>query len=161
MSVSASVKEAWRANGRVNRALLEHLTPEMLEAQTPGGGYTVAQHLAENVDTIYSWGCRFDKARFGSLPDLVLEYDEETGVFKAETDLNRISDARQRTETAALEAAEAATDMKDSPHTSPDAYLLHMMVHDAHHRGQILLALKTSGHPLPDEDLMWGPWRGE
>ena len=47
------------------------------------------------------------------------------------------------------------------PHSSADAYLIHMMVHDAHHRGQILLAPKTSGYSLPNEDAMWGPWRGE
>ncbi|MEM6431914.1 MAG: DinB family protein [Deinococcota bacterium] len=36
---------------------------------------------------------------------------------------------------------------------------MHMMVHDAHHRGQILLALKTSGHTLPDEGSFWMPWK--
>jgi hypothetical protein len=38
MSASPPVREAWQANVRVNQVLLEHLTPEMLEAQTPGGG---------------------------------------------------------------------------------------------------------------------------
>ena len=38
MSLSPSVKEAWQANTRINRTLLMHLTPEMVTAQTPGGG---------------------------------------------------------------------------------------------------------------------------
>lgn len=49
---------------------------------------------------------------------------------------------------------------EEPPHASADADLMHMMIHGAHHRGQIRLALKTAGHPLPDEDAMWGPWRG-
>lgn len=65
---------------------------------------------------------------------------------------------------AVLGAAQAATQKGATAygesHDSPDAFLIHMMVHDAHHRGQILLALKTAGHPLPDEDAVWGPWRG-
>jgi uncharacterized damage-inducible protein DinB len=161
MSVSPSVRHAWAANGRVNGALLEHLTPEMLAAQTPGGGYTVAQHLAEFISTTQYWGARFDEARLGGLPDPVLEYDGENGVFVPETDLSRLADIKRQTETVALEAADAAADMGSSPHASPDAYLIHMMVHDAHHRGQVLLALKTNGHPLPDETKMWGPWKDE
>ena len=39
--VSESVKKAWQANGKVNAVLLEHLTPEMLSARMPGGGYTL------------------------------------------------------------------------------------------------------------------------
>ena len=161
MSTSPSVRKAWAANGRVNGALLAHLTPAMMAAQTPGGGYTVAQHLAEFIGTTQYWGARFDKARFEALPDPVLEYHPDTGVFVPETDLARLADTKRQTETAALEAAEAATDMGASPHSSPDAYLIHMMVHDAHHRGQVLLALKTNGYPLPDEHLMWGPWKDE
>lgn len=44
-----SVQTAWQANLKVNMALLNHLTPEMLEARTPGGGFSVAQHLAHIV----------------------------------------------------------------------------------------------------------------
>jgi uncharacterized damage-inducible protein DinB len=34
-----------------------------------------------------------------------------------------------------------------------------MTMHDAHHRGQILLALKSEGFPLPDENKLWSPLR--
>jgi uncharacterized damage-inducible protein DinB len=160
---SPSIKEAWQANIRVNGVLLEHLTPEMLDARTPGGGYTVAQHLAHMTQVIKYWGWQRD-ASFDDLPDLYYDYEPETQDFKAETDLARVQAAMTQTWAKALEAPDAA----DSPgealevaHPTKDAYLIHMMVHDAHHRGQILLALKTAGHSLPDEDAMWGPWRGE
>lgn len=157
MSLSSSVKEAWQVNGRVNGALLEHLTPDMVHAQTPGGGWSVAQHIAEIVSTPKHFGVEFDEARLGPLPNL---YDEEAEGFVAETDLTRIREVAEQTAATVLEAAEAAESKGELPHSSLDAYLIHMMVHDAHHRGQILLALKTAGHPLPDEGLMWGPWKG-
>ncbi len=158
MSVSASVKEAWRANVRVNRVLLEHLTPDMVNAQTPGGGWTVAQHLAEIVATPKHFGKKFAKAELELLPDL---YEDNPDAFIAETDLTRIRSVAQQTAEAVLQAATAAADKGNLPHTSLDAYLIHMMVHDAHHRGQVLLALKTAGHPLPDDGPMWGPWKDE
>jgi uncharacterized damage-inducible protein DinB len=143
--------------------LLEHLGPDMLDAQTPGGGYTVAQHLAHMTQVIKYWGSLRD-AGFADLPDLYFDYNPETQDFKAETDLGKVQAAMTQTWAQALEApdvAEPSGESVEPPHPTTDAYLLHMMVHDAHHRGQILLALKTAGHPLPDEDLMWGPWRGE
>ena len=156
--VSESVKEAWQANGKVNNALLMHLTPEMVAAQTPGGEWTVAHHIAEFVSTPKHFGVRFDEAGLGSLPNL---YEDNDETFIAETDLTRIREVAQQTADAVLQAAEAAEDKGDLPHSSLDAYLIHMMVHDAHHRGQIMLALKTAGHPLPDDARMWGPWKGE
>lgn len=168
MSVSPSVRDAWRANIRVNEVLLSHLTPEMLEAQTPGGGYTVARHVAHILNSVQYWGSLRDKARFEALPSAIVEYDEATGRVVLETDLARLADIKRQTETTALEVAAAEPAGAalppgewESPHATPDAYLIHMMVHDAHHRGQVLLALKTGGFPLPDEDAVWGPWRGE
>lgn len=168
MSVSPAVREAWATNARVNDVLLAHLTPAMLDAQTPGGGYTVARHVAHVISTVQYWGSLRDKARLEALPSPIREYDEATGRVEVETDLARLADIQRQTETTALEVAEAEPDGAElppgeweSPHATPDAYLIHMMVHDAHHRGQILLALKTNGLPLPDEDAVWGPWRGE
>ena len=168
MSISPAVRDAWAANVRVNEVLLAHLTPEMLAAQTPGGGYTVAQQLAHIISSTQYWGWLRDKARFEALPDPVLERDEEKGIFVVETDLARLLESQRQTETTALEVTESEADgvtlppgQWESSHATPDAFLIHMMVHDAHHRGQILLALKTSGQPLPAEDALWGPWRGE
>lgn len=163
--MNGSVQAAWQTNLKVNLALVDQLTPEMLDARTPGGGYTVAQHLAHIVGSVKHWGTKLDNERLGGLPDLFtvreeLTEDDPDG-FVPETDLERIR-------TVLLETAEAARDaVKNTPggftgelpHASTDAYLIHMLVHDAHHRGQMLLALKTSGYPLPDEDLMWTPWK--
>jgi uncharacterized damage-inducible protein DinB len=157
--ISSAVKEAWQANLRVNMVLLNHLTPDMLITQTPAGGYTVAQHLAHITGTVKHWGSRMDEAGFGNLPNLYDETNEED--FIAESNKERIEKVMKQTVEVALEISNTALNKGTLPHTSVEAYLIHMMVHDAHHRGQILLALKTAGHSLPDEDAMWGPWRGE
>ena len=156
------VAEAWRANARVNRELLDHLTEEMLGAQTPGGGYSVAQHLAHMTGVMKSWGSRLDEQLAG-LPDLYSDYDAQEDTFVAEKDLERIRGTMNETEGALLSAVQEKPDGEKGtlPHTSAGALLIHLMVHDAHHRGQVLLALKTSGYALPDEDRLWGPWRGE
>lgn len=168
MSVSPAVRAAWEANTRVNGVLLAHLTPEMLEAQTPGGGYTVARHLAHVINTVQYWGSLRDKARFEALPSAILARNEATGDVSVEHDLARIAEVWRETGATALDAAASEPEGTtlppgewESPHATPDAFLIHMMVHDAHHRGQMLLALKTNGHSLPDEDAVWGPWRGE
>ncbi len=160
MNVDA-VQTAWQANLKVNQILLEHLTPEMLNARTPGGGYSAAQHLAHIVGVTKYRGAKLD-SRLETLPDLFTireGFDEEdTEAFVPETDLARIKNVLAQTATAVQKAvAEGGTGT--SPYPSADTYLIHMMVHDAHHRGQVLLALKTSGYSLPDEDAMWRPWK--
>ena len=41
------------------------------------------------------------------------------------------------------------------PHAS--AFLGYIIAHDAHHRSQIIIALKQSGHPL-DKKVLYGIW---
>lgn len=161
MALSKTVRDAWEANLRVNEVLLKHLTPEMLTAETPGEGFNVAQHLAHIVWVVKLWGGELEVS-MERLPDLFTS-DPVTTDFVAETDLERIRTVLAETAEAAREAVDSRAngDKGALPHPSAEAYLVHMMVHDAHHRGQVLLALKAVGHPLPDEDLMWGPWRGE
>ena len=155
------VKTAWQANLKVNQILLGHLTPEMLRARTPGGGFSVAQHLAHIVGVTKHRGVQLDEG-LETLPNLFTlreDLDEEDSqALIPETDLARIKDVLAQT-AAAVQEAVAEGNIGTSPYSSADAYLIHMMVHDAHHRGQILLALKTSGYPLPDEDAMWQPWK--
>jgi uncharacterized damage-inducible protein DinB len=149
MTIAPAIREAWRRNLEVNRTLVDHLDPEMLAAQTPGGGFTVAQHLAHIVRTVKLFGARLDRERMHPLPDL----DDD------ERDPQRIAEVQALTARAALEASEAHPEgSAELPHADASAYLMHAIAHDAHHRGQILLALKTNGHALPGQRELWGPW---
>jgi uncharacterized damage-inducible protein DinB len=156
MSVTQSIKEAWEANDKVNKILLEHLTSEMLGAQTPGGGYTVARHIAHMTKTKVYFGSKLDE----SLKQLPSLYSNEKELIP-ETNLAQMKDVMRQTSQRILESAETAKDRGDLPQTSIVGFLIHMMIHDGHHRGQILLALKTAGHPLPNEDLFWQPLNNE
>jgi uncharacterized damage-inducible protein DinB len=156
MPITQTVKEAWEANDKVNKVLLEHLTPDMLQAQTPGGGYTVARHIAHMTKTKVYFGSKLNES-LRQLPSLYNNEKELT----PETNLAQIKDVMRQTSQKILEASENTDGKGDLPQTSTEGFLIHMMIHDGHHRGQILLALKTAGHPLPNEDLFWQPLNNE
>lgn len=147
---------AWRTNGEVNDLLLAHLTPEMLPAVTPGGGFSVAQHLAHMAEVTKYWTSLLDPDAVREVPDL---YEAQGEEFVAETDLSRIREVLGRTRDATWQALQEAPGVGKLPHVTTAQFLTHLLVHDAHHRGQILLALKVSGHALPDDDELWAPWR--
>lgn len=167
MPLSPVVAQAWDADRRVTQALLEHLTPAMLDARTPGGGMTVAEHLAHVVGSTKYWGMELAPDPLGTLPDLVADDGHPgdgrpAGAPAVEHDLAVIRAVYADTSAAARSTVDAAPagGRGSLPHPSGEAYLIHMMVHAAHHRGQILLALKTNGFALPDEDALWSPWKG-
>ena len=155
MAVSQTTKESWQISEQMNRVLLEYLTPDMLLAQTPGKGYSVAQHLAHMTEAKKFWGSMLNE-NVSELPNLS---DDRNGEFIAETNLAQIKDVFRQTHKTILESAESASDKGKLPYPSIDVYLTHLMVHDAHHRGQILLALKTASYPLPNEGTLWDVWR--
>ncbi len=158
MSVSPLVQDAWAVNDGMNRVLLDYLTPEMLMLQTPDGSWSVAGYLAHLAGSKKWWGTQLEephKTEVAQLPDL---YREADGNFIVERDRETIKAIFDATSRTLLETAERAESKGALPYASLDLYLLHMIVHDAHHRGQILLVLRTAGYAPPDEDTFWGGW---
>lgn len=160
MAISKSVSDLWHANDQVNHNLLQHLRQDMMSAQTPGGGMTVAEHLAELAGTTEFWVSRLAGEHLRDTPRL---YDVVNDEIIAYTDLELFRERLPISREAVFEAADAVPEGQtgEVPHLSADAVLQHMIVHDSHHRGQLLLALKTNGYPLPSEEAMWLPWRNE
>ncbi|GAA5513135.1 hypothetical protein Dcar01_01861 [Deinococcus carri] len=157
--MSAALSTAIEANSRVNDALCAHLTPEMMRAVTPGGGMTVAQHLAHMAGVTQEWLSQLDEGAASPLP--VLYEGHLWSTFTAQEDPARAAAVLREVWAAALHTATNAEGTGQLSHPSTAQFLLHMLTHDAHHRGQVLLALKCGSFPLPDEDALWGPLRGE
>ncbi|TDE86922.1 DinB family protein [Deinococcus sp. S9] len=155
----AVLATAVEANSRVNDVLCAHLTPEMMRARTPGGGMTVAQHLAHMAGVTQEWLSLLDEGAASPLP--ILYEGTLWDTFTAQEDPARAAEVLREVWAAAFETAANAGGTGKLSHPSPAQFLLHMLTHDAHHRGQVLLALKVNGFPLPDEEALWGPLRGE
>ena len=155
MSVSQLVKGTWLINDGMNKVLLEHLTPDMLSVQTPDKNWSVAGYLAHLAGSKKWWASHLNEEDAAGLPDL---YQEIEGTFIVEKDIEKIKAVFEETSRTLLETAERADNKGTLPYASTDLYLIHMTVHDAHHRGQILLALRAAGYTPPDEDIFWGGW---
>lgn len=156
--LTEALRVAARSNAAVNDLLAVHLSaPGMLDARTPGDGYTVAQHLAHLVELRRYWLSELSAGAAEGLPGL---HDPTSQEFVAERDPARVRAVLAQVSAAVLEVAIAAPDRGQLPHVSLAQFLIYLLVHDAHHRGQILLALKAGGLPLPDEAALWSPWNG-
>lgn len=157
--LAGALVQAVGGNVRVNDVLCAHLTPEMMGAVTPGGGMTVAQHLAHMAGVTREWLSQLDEGAAAPLP--ILYDDTREDAFVAQEDPGRAAEVLRAVWGSALETALNAEGTGQLPHPSTAQFVTHMLIHDAHHRGQVLLALKVNGHSRPDEDAMWGPLRGE
>ena len=155
MPINSEVQNAWLANNKVNHVFLQHLTPEMLSAQTPAGGYTIAQHLADMANASKYWASHSKNEAIKAIGNL---YGENAEEFIAEMDLERIRSVFQETTDVILNELKDA-DATNLVHKSIESYMIHMLVHDAHHRGQILVTLKAVGYSIPEEDAVWMPWK--
>jgi uncharacterized damage-inducible protein DinB len=155
MGISESVKESWHINEGMNKILLEYLTPEMLEVLTPSKDWSIAGYLAHLAAGKKWWASHLAESQAEGLPNL---YQETAEKIVAEKNLERIKDVFEQTSNTILEIAQNASDKGKLPYPSIDVYLIQQMIHDGHHRGQILMLLRNAGFTPPNDDDFWGGW---
>lgn len=140
--------EMYAANNRITRYLIENLPEEAWRAEPPGGkGRTIAAIAAHIHNVRGMWL----KAAGGEPVNKI----EPRTVTRAEA-LAALD--HSHTALGKLLAGALAGDGRVKGF-KPDVagFIGYLVSHDAHHRGQMAMLARQSGHPLPQK-AMFGMW---
>lgn len=160
--------ESFRRNSRVNATLLDALQPGELSLSDEKGGMTVAQILSHMAGFRGGWlvaiSPEFAKptnALAGERPI----WEWSTDDLAALREMFRVGDENAvKAVQAHLASGEPFADpWKEGAYQSnPAHFLQHTIVHDSHHRGQIMTLLREGGRSKEQMDRLdehWAIWR--
>jgi uncharacterized damage-inducible protein DinB len=166
--VPPAILEAFARNGEVNAAFLAALRADDLGAKDDHGGWTVGMHLGHVAEFRYGWLSYVSPAHAEGLPSVVDGDAEGAGFRLTATGVDEIAAAFVAGDAAALAAVRSALtegrSFEGAYGSSPTAFLVHTIVHDAHHRGQVASLLRSRGLRSRTEmdaldEATWTIWR--
>jgi uncharacterized damage-inducible protein DinB len=148
--VKTALTETWQINHRINLYLMDAIDESHLDDSLSSKGRNVGEQFAHIHNVRLMW----IKV---SAPELMssLEKIEKGKITKAllKKSLEASSKAMEQ---LLLKAEESGGGVKNfKPHAT--AFVGYMISHESHHRSQIVLALKQSGHLL-DKKVIYGMW---
>ena len=164
-NVESLLLTSFDRNTRVNKAVLNAITEADLASADGQGGWSVGQHLGHQAYFRYEWLSFISPPHAENLP-LVIDGDEQN--FRLTThDLGEIAEAFSAGDAAALKAVESAIEegrsFAGAYESHPAHFLQHILIHDAHHRGQVMSLLRENGRTPEQmaelERATWPIWR--
>jgi uncharacterized damage-inducible protein DinB len=149
-SLISQLIDTWHIHNRINLYLLDAIDEAHYRDTSASKGRTVGDQFAHLHNVRLMW-------LKASAPDLMATQTKIEKEIALTRDLLKKALEESATATAQL-LEKGFQDGKIKgfkPH--PAAFLGYLIAHEAHHRGQILLALKQSGHPI-DQKTQYGIW---
>ena len=158
------VFEAFERNARVNRAVLATLDMPMLDHDDGMGGFSIGQHFADMVSFRREWLRAVAPEEAERVPDAI---DMNASTWLAATsiaDLQASFDAGDAAvREGVLRAVAEGRRFVGAYESHPAQIMVHCVVHDAHHRGQVMALLRQSGRSTEErerlEEATWPIWR--
>ena len=142
--------ETWEIHNRINLYLLNAIKEEYFTDISASKGRNVGEQFAHIHNVRLMWLKAADPVLLKGQNKI--EKDSKLTKKLLSTELTKSGDAISKLLTNGFET-EKIKGFK--PH--PFAFFGYLISHESHHRGQIILSLKQSGHPI-DQKTQYGLW---
>ncbi|MCB0658633.1 MAG: DinB family protein [Saprospiraceae bacterium] len=142
--------ETWHIHNRINLYLLASLEEDHLNDMSASRGRTVGEQFAHIHNVRLMW-------LKVSMPERLESLDKFEKGQALNIDVLSAALEKSGNAVADLLARGLAEGRVKGFKPHPSAFLGYLISHESHHRGQILLSLKQSGHPV-DKKIQFGIW---
>jgi len=149
--MESQLVEAWRMSNKVNLYLLDQLPDDFLEDRYAACIRTVAAQFAHMHNVRLRWLKHAAPQLIGELQSF------PRGAQPGKAELKEALQASEGPVAQFLEESEAAGKV-EKWNGSPATFLGYLVAHEAHYRGLAMVAVRISGHKLPNE-VVYGQWQ--